>query len=148
MEKTIIAIAVFIICLCIWIIIRYKSQKSEIAPSHVLQKKYGLYAENRPIIKLDSSNVPDNLKHLVPLAEKWGIGDDIIRNDFIGKSPDSEKTQLHDALYPVYEQITEWLDSFAEKPLSDEAAAFMYMQGSLDEMGIYILEEKRKSNKD
>ena len=80
---------------------------------------------------------------LVSLAEKWGIGDDIIRNDLVDKSTPAEKRQLHDALYEPFEHVTEWLNSFAGRPLSPEAEAFMYMQTALDEMGFYIIEEKR-----
>jgi len=64
---------------------------SEIAPAHVLQKHFNLFAENRPTIILDSNKVPDDLRHLIPLAEKWGIGDDIIRCDFEGKATYEEK---------------------------------------------------------
>jgi hypothetical protein len=122
---------------------RSRAKSSEIAPAHVLQDEHGLYAENRPLIKLDPAKVPEGLRHLIPLAEKWGIGDDIIRNDLIDQATDAEKQELHDALYEPYERITAWLDSFSGDAMSDEAATFMYMQGTLDEMGIFILEEKR-----
>jgi hypothetical protein len=117
--------------------------RRDIAPASDLQRHFGLYAGNRPVIHLDPALVPSDLRHLIPLAEKWGIGDDIIRTDLIDKSSDSEKRDLHDALYQPFERITEWLDSFAGSPLSAEAEAFMYLQGVLDEMGIYISEEKR-----
>jgi hypothetical protein len=114
-----------------------------IAPASKLQRHFGMYAENRPVIHLDPALVPSDLRHLIPLAEKWGIGDDIIRTDLIDKSSDSEKRELHDALYGPFERITEWLDSLAGSPPSEEAEAFMYLQGVLDEMGFYISEEKR-----
>jgi len=79
----------------------------------------------------------------VTLAEKWCIGDDIIRNDLVDKSTSAEKRELHDALYEPFERVTEWLNSFPGGPLPPEAEAFMYMQTALDEMGYYILEEKR-----
>ncbi|HEY3011299.1 MAG TPA: hypothetical protein VGJ36_01035 [Gemmatimonadales bacterium] len=116
-----------------------------IAPAGELQRKYRLYAENRPVVRLDPERVPPYLRHLVPLAEKWGIGDDIIRNDYIAKAEAREKRELHDALYQPFEQITEWLNSFGDQPMTDEAEAFMYMQGALDEMGYYILEEKTRA---
>ena len=122
---------------------RSRPKTGEIAPAHVLQEKYGLYAENRPAIKLDPAKVPEDLRHLIPLAEKWGIGDDIIRNDLIDKSTEAEKQELHDALYEPYERITAWLNGFGGDAMPDEAATFMYMQGALDEMGIFILEEKK-----
>jgi hypothetical protein len=123
--------------------VRRARSRRDIAPAANLQKHFGLYAENRPILELDPALVPAHLRHMVSLAEKWGIGDDIIRNDLIDKSSSVEKRELHDAMYEPFERITEWLNSFAGHPLSAEAEAFMYMQTALDEMGYYILEEKR-----
>ena len=54
----------------------------EIVPTGEMQKMYGLYAENRPIVKLDPEKVPPSLRHLIPLAEKWRITDGIIRGGF------------------------------------------------------------------
>jgi hypothetical protein len=62
---------------------RASAARSGIAPASQLQRKYGLYAKNRPVIRLDPEQVPVYLRPLITLAEKWGIGDDIIRNDCI-----------------------------------------------------------------
>lgn len=123
--------------------VRRARSRRGIAPASELQERYRLYAENRPVLQLDPALVPTHLRHLVPLAEKWGIGDDLIRTDVIAKSSSSEKRQLHDALHDPFERITEWLNSFAGRPLSAEAEAFMYMQTAADEMGYSIIEEKR-----
>lgn len=123
--------------------VRRARSRRDIASASELQKHFGLYAENRTTLELDPTRVPTHLRHLVPLAEKWGIADDIIRNDVLEKSSSKEKRELHDALYGSFERITEWLASFAGRPLSPEAEAFMYMQTALDEMGYYILDEKR-----
>jgi CDP-glycerol glycerophosphotransferase (TagB/SpsB family) len=127
----------------VWVQIR-RGRLSGIAPASVLQRKYRLYAENRPVIQLDPEQVPVHLRHLIPLAEKWGIGDDIIRNDYIEQASDIEKRELHDAFYEPFEQITEWLGTFEKGSLTEEAEAFMYAQGALDEMGYYILDEKAR----
>ncbi len=147
MKIVMIVVVLLVVVVAIaWLVMRNTGpQLGEIAPAHVLQEKHDLYAENRPEIKLDPSKVPENLRSLIPHAEKWGIGDDIIRNDFINKSTDAEKQELHNALYEPYERITAYLDSFGDDAMSDEAAAFMYMQLALDEMGIYILDEKNKA---
>ena len=123
-------------------------RRRDIASGSELQKHFGLYAENRQILTLDPAQVPANLRHMVALAEKWGIGDDIIRNDLIDKSSDAAKRELHDAMYAPFEEITEWLNSFAGRPLPPEAEAFMYMQTALDEMGSYILDEKRAASRE
>jgi hypothetical protein len=145
-TPTLISIAVLAFAIGAYDYVRRARRRRKIVPASELQKRFGLYAENRPILKLNPANVPAHLRHLVPLAEKWGIGDDIIRNDLIAKSPSVEKRELHDALYEPFEQITEWLNSFAGDPLSHEAEAFMYMQSALDEMGYYITEEKRAAS--
>ena len=121
---------------------RRKKELMGIVPASRLQKEFGLYAENRPDIRLDPSRVPVDLRALIPLAEKWGIGDDIIRNDLIDKASAAEKQELHDALYHTHERITEWLQSVPPGESSDEVEAFMYMQGALDEMGYFLKEEK------
>jgi len=126
--------------------VRRARSRRDIASASAIQKHFGLYAENRPILRLDPVQVPTDLRHLVPLAEKWGLGDDIIRNDLIDKSSSAEKRELHDSVYAPFERIAEWLTSFAGRPLSAEAEAFMYMQTALDEMGYYILEEKRAAS--
>ena len=124
-----------------------RRRRHDIRPASELQREFQLYAENRPVIRLDPSQVPPNLRHLVPLAEKWGIGDDIIRGDYIDRVNDAAKRELHDSFYGPYEEISAWLSSFGDRPMSDEAAAFMYAQGALDEMGYFILEEKAKGGR-
>jgi hypothetical protein len=145
-TSTLISIAALAFLIGAYDYVRRARSRRDILPASQLQKRFGLYAEDRPMVKLDPANVPTDLRHLVPLAEKWGIGDDIIRNDLIAKSPNVEKRELHDALYEPFERITDWLISFAGSPLSPEAEAFMYMQSALDEMGYYITEEKRAAS--
>lgn len=128
-----------------YLLLQQDDDPRKIAPASELQRKYGLYAEYRPDMRLDPERVPEALRHLVPHAEKWGIGDDIIRNDLIDKATAAEKRELHDALYEPYEQINSWLSSFGTAPMTDEAVAFMYMQEALDEMGYHILDERRRS---
>jgi len=142
-TSTVALIAVLAVLIGAYDYVRRARSRRDIASGSEIQKHFGLYAENRPILRLDREHVPTHLRHLVPLAEKWGIGDDIIRNDLINKASGTEKRELHDALYGPYERITEWLTSFASRPLTAEAEAFMYMLTAVDEMGFYILEEKR-----
>lgn len=113
-----------------------RDRGSEVAPAGELQGQQALECGNRPILQLDPQSIPADLRHLTPLAEKWGIGDDVIRGDCVGAASEAERRELRDALQEPYEEITAWLDSFGDRPLSDEAAAFMYMQLALEEMGI------------
>jgi hypothetical protein len=84
--------------------------------------------------RLDPEQVPADLRHLVPIAERWGIGDDVDRNAKVDRATAAERQELQTALEPHNARITAWLDSFGQGPMSDEAAAFMYMQLALTEM--------------
>lgn len=84
--------------------------------------------------RLDSAAVPADLRHLVRLAERWGIGDDVERNERVSRATPAEREELRGAITPLYGQITAWLDSFGGGAMTDEAAAFMYMQLALEEM--------------
>jgi len=87
-----------------------------------------------PSLQLDASKVPEDLRSLVPLAARWGIGDDVDRNAKVDKATDAERAELKNAIDPLSTRITAWLDSFPAGSMSDEAAAFMYMQLALEEM--------------
>ncbi len=112
---------------------------SEILPASEMREKYQLAAENRPTLHLDPAKVPSDLRDLVPLAERWGIGDDLIREDFQSKATKTEKETLAKSLMGRNARITEWLNAQPQgAAMSDEAAAFMYMQLGLDEMELWV----------
>src|SRR5688572_15277885 len=73
-------------------------ESGEVLPAGEMQERYGLTAENRPVIKLDPNKVPADLRDLIPHAGKWGIGDDILRGDFQNKATEAEKQALQAAL--------------------------------------------------
>ncbi|MGE6333727.1 hypothetical protein [Stenotrophomonas sp. NPDC077659] len=88
-------------------------------------------------IHLYRDRVPPDLADLIPLAEKWGISDDVLRDEMQERATAAEKQAMGDALKDRHARITAWLDSFPQgQPMSDEAAAFMYMQVGADEMGL------------
>lgn len=117
---------------------RKQMRHGEIAPAGVLKEKYNLTAGNHPVIRINPENVPSNLRDLISLAEKWGIGDDIIRVDFEEKATDSEKEELKNRLKGRTIEITSWLDSFQDdKAMTDEAGHFMFMLEALDEMNLW-----------
>ena len=84
--------------------------------------------------QLQADNVPPNLRHLIPLAERWGIGDDVDRAEFGERATDADRQALVKAIAQHQAAITAWLDSFGTRPLTDEAAAFMYMQLAVEEI--------------
>ena len=115
-----------------------KMKRGEILPANMMKAKYNLTAERYKPPRLNPQKVPKHLRDLLPIAAKWGIGDDIIRDDFQQKAPENEKQELGELLNGRGQAISEWLDSFGSNPMPPEAAAFMYMMLGLDEMGIRI----------
>lgn len=93
---------------------------------------------SRPRARRSTRQVPASLRGLVPLAEYWGIGDDVLREMMQeGESP-AKKKAMADAVTPHNAAITAWLDGLrTAEPMSDEAAAFMYMQLGLTELELY-----------
>jgi hypothetical protein len=89
----------------------------------------------RLVPPLRAENVPQELRHLVPMAQRWGIGDDVARNQAVDRATAEEKAALWNAFKDFNPRITAWLDSLGQQPMTDEAAAFMYAQLALDEMG-------------
>jgi hypothetical protein len=107
---------------------------SEIAPAHVLQRHYDLFAENRPVTRLDAGRVPAHLRDLIPLAEKWGIGDDIVRFDVEEKSSAAERDELLREVGPRVDEVEVWLATAGAGAMSEEMEAFMYMTSAWDEL--------------
>ena len=102
----------------------------EVLPAGEMRKKYGLTAENRPTIKLDPANVPESLRHLIPLAERFGISDDLIREDFVEKTSAADLDELRRAIQEHEALFDEWLAGPAAKgpTFSEEYIAFSCMR--------------------
>jgi len=126
-----------VVILTLYLNSRRRMKYGEILPASKMKAKYGLTAERYKPPRLDPEQVPEHLRDLIPLAEKWGIGDDIIRDDFESKAGESEKDEFRAKLRGRTKQVNDWLDSFeAGKPMPEAAAHFMYMLEALDEMGL------------
>ncbi len=54
----------------------------------------------------------------------------------IARASAADRGALQQAIAPHQARITAWLDSFGTNPLSDEAAAFMYLQLAVEEMRV------------
>jgi hypothetical protein len=104
-----------------------KMRYGEILPADEMKEKHGLTIENYTPPTLNPENVPADLRDLLPIARKWGIGDDIIREDMQQKATNDEKTNLINQLEGRTKRINEWLDSFENSQFTPEAAAFLYL---------------------
>ena len=113
---------------------RKPDENPEVLPAGEMRRKYGLYAENRPVITLDPKRVPEPLRALIPLAEKFGISDDLIRDDFFAKTPKPELAKLKRTLAQYDDLFDKWLAGpEADGPeFSDEYIAFSAMRMGVD----------------
>lgn len=129
---------VLITILVIFLNRRPRMKRGEILPANQMKAKYNLTTERYKPPRLDPEKVPEPLRDLLPLAAKWGIGDDIIRDDFEQRASEGEKQELKNSLSGRTAEVTQWLDSFeVGKPMPEEAACFMYMLEALEEMRLW-----------
>ncbi len=137
--KFIVVFFVLLVVACVVVLATRKNsmRHGEILPAGEMKAKYGLTAENRPTIRIEPSKVPENLHDLIPMAERWGVGDDIIRDDLEEKASKEQKQDFREKMTGRTDDVTAWLDSFSDGIMSDEAGHFMYMLSALDEMGLW-----------
>jgi hypothetical protein len=111
-----------------------KEPEFKVMPAGEMRRKHGLTAENRPILQLDEANVPLALRHLIPLAEQFGVSDDLIREDIIAKTPATELAAMRAAVAAHQSSLEEWLTGpEAQLPkLSAEYIAFTCLQMAAD----------------
>jgi hypothetical protein len=81
----------------------------EVLTASEMQAKYGLSAEHRPTISLDPTKIPVALRHLIALAEQFGIGDDLIRADVLAKIPPAEVKAMRQLVAAHTDAFDEWL---------------------------------------
>ncbi len=76
--------------------------------------------------EFELEQVPKGLQKLVPWVLRLGIGDDPCRNLLAEELTTAEKVRLLRDFREYGTEVQSWLDSFGERSLSSEAAAFMY----------------------
>jgi hypothetical protein len=99
-----------------------------------MRKKYGLTAANRPGIHLDPQKVPENLRHLIPYAELWGVGDDLIREDLLQSASPEALEDLQRVVQEHDDLLDDWLagpEAESAEP-SEEYLAFTTMRMAAD----------------
>jgi hypothetical protein len=60
-------------------------------------------------VKLDPDRVPVKLHPLIPLAEKWGISDDVAREHLVGQLDESERESIRESIESYSSDIWDWL---------------------------------------
>ncbi|MEO2090216.1 MAG: hypothetical protein ABGY75_12045 [Gemmataceae bacterium] len=97
----------------------------EVMPAGEMRAKYGLTAENRPYFTLDPANVPPAFRSLIPLAEQFGVSDDLIRHDIVNKTTPEELSAMREAVLPLDAAFDEWLagpESYSRSPSAEYIA--------------------------
>jgi hypothetical protein len=90
-------------------------------------------AENRA----DPARVPEDFRPLLPLAMKWGVGDDGARGYFVRRATREEKAELRLALAAHGLAIGAWLDSIGpEGIVTPEAGCFLFLLEACAELGL------------
>jgi hypothetical protein len=88
---------------------RKRKPRFEVLSAGEMRAKYGLTAESRPTIRLDPSAVPLTLRPLIPLAERFGVGDDLTRADIVAKTPAVELAAMRAAVEAQAGAFDDWL---------------------------------------
>lgn len=82
-------------------------------------------------------NIPDNLKSLFPLLKKWSISDDDLREQLIEEASDEQKKKLIYRVSPYMDDINDFLNSFQDQPLSEEAILIQNLAELVSELAVY-----------
>ena len=83
---------------------------------------------------IDASSVPASLRALLPIAQRFGVGDDPCRTYFVSRATKAERTRALELVGPHLDIVQEWLDTFTPGSLPPEAAAFFWLLEALEEM--------------
>jgi hypothetical protein len=105
-----------------------------VLPAGEMRRRYGLTAENRPTITLEPAAVPPALRHLIPLAEHFGVCDDLIRADIVTKTPAAEYAAMRAAVEVCNDAFDDWLAGPASRgpTYSPEYLAFTCLRMAAD----------------
>jgi hypothetical protein len=99
-----------------------------------LRMRYGLTASAAPEVVFDDKDVPVALRHLVPLARGWGVGDDVIREDLVRVASADARAELKAAVSEAEDELDAWLagpEAF-EPTQSDAYLAFSNLRMAAD----------------
>jgi hypothetical protein len=131
---------------------RQASKPGDVYPSHVLLDEYAMNAANRPTIVVNSDEVPEGLRLLIPYVERWAIPCDVTRLDYFDQQPEVDIAAFWEELLPHEEAIGAWLDSLGQdiSVWPDAAVHFVYLlkahndayQPSEDEKKAFQAKEK------
>ncbi|MCZ7645966.1 MAG: hypothetical protein M5U26_11890 [Planctomycetota bacterium] len=98
-----------------------------IGSAEELQRRFAWTAENWNPPKLNPEVIPERLRDLIPLAQRWGVTCDITRHDVAAKASKAELSHLAASLRGRHHQIEDWLNTDENEESEEERAAFQAM---------------------
>ena len=109
-------------------------ERFEVLPVGEMRRRYYSPHEKPPELRLNAEGVPEPLRPLIPIAEKWGISDDILRHDFVQKAAPGDLAELKRLVAANDDLLDAWLAGpEADGPvLSQEYLAFTHMRMAAD----------------
>ena len=81
----------------------------------------------------DADRVPAGFRDVAPWAMRLGVGDDVCRSTLVEGLTTDERAALLSAIQEHASSIHAWLDAFEDRPMTSEAAAFMYLLLGVEE---------------
>lgn len=112
----------------------------DVGPGDEMQRKYGWYAENRPIIHVEADQVPIHLRDVIPYVERWAIPCDVTRGDYYDQQPKDDIRDFVRVVGRRDREINAWLDTFSDQwPAA--GYQFMYLLKALGEAACDFPEE-------
>ena len=87
--------------------------------------------------KLDEKEVPHEFRHLIPLAERYGVSDDGYRLSMLESLTDAERTELCKFLADYANALDSWLAGPESDGLTftDAYITFSALRMAADELG-------------
>ena len=109
----------------------------EVASAGELRRRYGLTRENRADILLNPADVPEGLRSLIGLAERWGESDDLIREDIVQRATVAELRELVSAVAAADDGLDEWLAGTVIDP-TPAYTAFSCLRQAADQADVLL----------
>ena len=76
-------------------------------------------------VDIDPAKVPEELRHLLPLAREWSLRDYDELDAYIEATPPKKKRELVDGFMPHFDAIWEWQQRFEDLvPWPEELCLF------------------------
>jgi hypothetical protein len=59
-------------------------------------------------VEIDPAKVPEQFRHLLPLAKEWSIGDDVELDAYTEAASPAKKREFVDAFRPHFDALWKW----------------------------------------